>query len=112
MSVRVFILDDHEFVRMGVRVAIEVEPDMVVVGEASTAVDALALIPDVSPDVAVIDLQLSQGDGIEVCRKVTAQYPEVRCVVLSAFPYQRAVLGAQSAGAVGYVLKQQASQEL
>lgn len=111
-GVGVFILDDHEFVRIGVRAAIDVEPDLVVVGEAATADEALALIPEVSPDVAVIDLQLAQGDGIEVCRKVTAQHPEVRCIVLSAFPYRRAVLGAQTAGAAGYILKQRASHEL
>ena len=112
MGVRVFLLDDHEFVRIGVRAVIDAQPDLAVVGEAATAKEALIQIPDILPDVAIIDLQLCESDGIEVCREVTAHHPEVRCLVLSAFSYRRAVLGAVSAGAAGYVLKQCPGHEL
>jgi PAS domain S-box-containing protein len=112
VGVRVFLLDDHEFLRIGLRAVIDAQPDLLVVGEAATADEALALIPVSLPDVAVIDLQLPQGDGIEVCREISIRHPEVRCVVLSAFSYRRAVLGAMSAGAAGYLLKQRASGQL
>ncbi len=111
-GVRVFLLDDHEFLRIGVRAVVDAEPDLVIVGEGATAGAALALIPILRPDVAVIDLQLPDGNGIEVCREVSTRHPEVRCLVLSAFPYRTAVLGAQAAGAMGYLLKQRASAEL
>jgi DNA-binding NarL/FixJ family response regulator len=108
----VFLVDDHELVRLGVRAVVEAEEDLAVVGEAAGATEALARIAATRPDVAVVDLQLGQGDGIAVCRELHARHPEVRCLVLSAFSDQRDVLGALMAGAAGYVLKQRASREL
>lgn len=82
------------------------------VGEAATAEEALARIPGSRPDVAVVDLQLAEGDGVAVCREVRSRHPEVRCLVLSAFSDERDVSGAILAGAAGYVLKQRAGREL
>jgi DNA-binding NarL/FixJ family response regulator len=112
VGVRVFLVDDHELVRLGVRAAVEAEEDLTVVGEAAGATEALACIAATRVDVAVVDLQLGQGDGIALCRELHGHHPEVRCLVLSAFSDQRDVLGALMAGAAGYVLKQRASREL
>jgi DNA-binding NarL/FixJ family response regulator len=112
VAVRIFLLDDHELVRLGLRAALEVEDDLTVVGEASTADEALARIPLARPDVAVVDLHLGQGDGIEVCRELRDRHPEIRCLVLTAYSDERDVLGAVMAGAAGYVLKQRGRQDL
>jgi DNA-binding NarL/FixJ family response regulator len=112
VGLRVFLLDDHEFIRIGVRAVIDAEDDLEVVGEAATAEEALARIGAVRPDVAVVDLQLGGSDGTAVCREVRARHPEIRCLVLTAFSDQRNVLDAVMAGAAGYVLKQRASREL
>lgn len=107
-----FLVDDHELVRLGVRAVVDAEEDLAVVGEAASADEALARIPATRPHVAVVDLQLGQGDGIAVCRELGTTHPEIRCLILSAFSDQRDVLGALMAGAAGYVLKQRASREL
>jgi two-component system response regulator DevR len=112
VATRVFLLDDHELVRVGLRTLIDAEEDLSVVGEAATADEALARIPAARPDVTVVDLQLAEGEGIEVCREVRSRYPEVRCLVLSAFSDERDVSRAIMAGAAGYVLKQRASRDL
>jgi DNA-binding NarL/FixJ family response regulator len=112
VGVRVFLLDDHELVRVGLRTLIEAEEDLTVVGEAASAGDALVRIAAVRPDVAVIDLHLADGNGIEVCREVHSRHPDVRCLVLSAYSDERDVSAAIMAGAAGYVLKQRASQDL
>jgi two-component system, NarL family, response regulator DevR len=112
VAVRVFLLDDHEVVRLGIRAILEAEDDVTVVGEASTADEALARIPPTRPDVAVVDLHLGQGDGIEVCRELRNSHPEVRCLVLTAYSDERDVLAAVMAGAAGYVLKQRSSTDL
>ena len=112
MGVRVFLVDDHELVRIGLRTLIEAEEDLTVVGEAAGAEEAVARIAALRPDVAVVDLHLSDGDGIEVCRQVHSRHPEVRCLVLSAYSDERDVSAAILAGATGYVLKQQAGREL
>jgi len=85
MTVRVFLLDDHEVVRRGVRELLEVEDDLEVVGEAGTAEEALARIPSASPDVAIIDMRLPDGNGVEVCREVRSRNPEIQCVMLTSF---------------------------
>jgi two-component system response regulator DevR len=103
---RVFLLDDHEVVRRGVRELIEVEDDLEVVGEASTAAEALTRIPLTHPDVAILDVRLPDGDGIEVCREVRSEAPDVACLMLTSFADDEALLGAVIAGASGYVLKQ------
>jgi DNA-binding NarL/FixJ family response regulator len=112
VAVRVFLVDDHELVRLGVRAALEAEDDLTVVGEASTADEALARIPPARPDVAVVDLHLGQGDGIEVCRELRDRHPEIRCLVLTAYSDERDVLAAVMAGAAGYVLKERSGQDL
>ena len=102
----VFLLDDHEIVRRGVRDLLEAEPDIKVVGEAGTASSALARIPALRPDVAVLDMRLPDGDGVEVCREVRSRMPEVACLILTSFGDDEALFNAVMAGAAGYVLKQ------
>ncbi|MFI0828004.1 response regulator [Streptomyces roseolus] len=105
-SVRVFLVDDHEVVRRGLRDLIDDEPDMRVVGEASTADQALARVPALRPDVAVLDVRLPDGDGIAVCRELRSRMPELACLMLTSFDDEDALLDAIMAGAAGYVLKQ------
>ncbi|WMX48460.1 response regulator transcription factor [Streptomyces roseicoloratus] len=103
---RVFLVDDHEVVRRGLRDLIDDEPDMDVVGEASTADQALARGPALRPDVAVLDVRLPDGDGISVCRELRSRMPELACLMLTSFDDEDALLDAIMAGAAGYVLKQ------
>jgi DNA-binding NarL/FixJ family response regulator len=103
---RVFLLDDHEVVRRGLRDLLEAEDDLVIAGEAGTAAEALARIPPTRPDVAVLDVRLPDGNGVEVCRDVRSRHPEVHCVMLTSFADDEALLQAIMAGASGYLLKQ------
>jgi DNA-binding NarL/FixJ family response regulator len=103
---RVFLLDDHEIVRRGLRELLEGEEDLVVAGEAGTAEEALSRIPATRPDVAVLDVRLPDGDGVEVCREVRSRHPEVNCLILTSFADDEALFSAILAGASGYVLKQ------
>jgi len=109
---RVFLLDDHEVVRRGVRELLEAEDDLTVVGEAGTAEEAVGRIPATSPNVAVLDVRLPDGDGIEVCREVRSHHPEIACIMLTSFADDEAVYAAIMAGAAGYVLKQVRGTEL
>jgi DNA-binding NarL/FixJ family response regulator len=102
----VFVLDDHEIVRRGVRGLLDAEPDIQVIGEAGTASSALARIPALRPDVAVLDVRLPDGDGVSVCREVRSRMPQVACLMLTAFSDEEALFEAIMAGAAGYVLKQ------
>ncbi len=104
--VRVFLLDDHEVVRRGVAELLDSEPDLEVVGEASTAAEALSRVPAVRPDVAVLDVRLPDGDGVTVCRELRSRLPELRCLMLTSFADDEALFDAIMAGASGYVLKQ------
>ena len=104
--IEVFLLDDHEIVRRGVRDLIDGQTDLRVVGEAATVEEALRRIPVCNPDVAVLDVQLADGSGIEVCRDVRAAHPEIACVMLTSFADDEALLDSVVAGAAGYVLKQ------
>jgi DNA-binding NarL/FixJ family response regulator len=104
--IRVFLLDDHEVVRRGVRELLESEPDIEVVGEAGTAASALSRIPALVPDVAVLDVRLPDGDGISVCRDIRSSLPQVACLMLTSFGDDEALFNAIMAGAAGYVLKQ------
>ena len=106
MTVRVFLLDDHEVVRRGVRELLESEDDLEVVGEAGTAEEALRRIPATHPDVAVLDVRLPDGDGVEVCREIRSAHPETACLMLTSFADDEALFSAIMAGASGYVLKQ------
>ena len=106
MAIRVFLLDDHEVVRRGLRDLLEAEDDFVVVGEAGTAEEAYGRIPATTPDVAVLDVRLPDGDGIEVCRDIRSRHPEIQCLILTSFADDEALLSAIMAGAAGYLLKQ------
>jgi DNA-binding NarL/FixJ family response regulator len=104
--IKVFLLDDHEIVRRGVRELLEAESDITVIGEAGTAESALARIPALRPDVAVLDVRLPDGDGVSVCREIRSQLPQVACLMLTSFGDDEALFDAIMAGAAGYVLKQ------
>ncbi len=103
---RVFLLDDHEVVRVGVRRLLEADGDLEVVGEAATAAEAVGAVAACRPDVAVLDMRLPDGDGISVCREIRSAHPEVACVILTSFADDEALAQAVLAGAAGYVLKQ------
>jgi two-component system, NarL family, response regulator DevR len=105
-TVRVFLLDDHEIVRRGVRELLDAEDDLEVVGEAGTAEQALARIPPTRPHVAILDVRLPDGNGVEVCREVRSRHPDVACIMLTSFSDDEALLQAIVAGASGYLLKQ------
>jgi two-component system, NarL family, response regulator DevR len=102
----VYLVDDHEVVRRGVRELLESEDDMVVVGEAGTQEQALREIPRVHPDVVLLDVRLPDGDGIEICREIRSSSPDIACLMLTSFADDEAFLSAVIAGASGYVLKQ------
>jgi two-component system response regulator DevR len=104
--IRVFLLDDHELVRRGIRDLLEQEPDMQVVGEADTAQDAKARIPALRPDVAILDARLPDGNGIDVCRDIRSVDPSIRALILTSYDDDEALFAAIMAGAAGYLLKQ------
>jgi len=106
MAIDVFLLDDHEVVRTGLRAMFEATDDIAVVGEASTAEEALLRIPLILPDVAVLDVRLPDGSGVEVCREIRSRWPEIVCVMLTSYNDDEALYAAILAGAAGYVLKQ------
>ncbi|MGH9150923.1 MAG: response regulator [Acidimicrobiales bacterium] len=112
MPTRVFLLDDHEVVRRGLRELLEAEDDLEVVGEAGTAEEALGRIPATSPAVAVLDVRLPDGDGVEVCRDIRSRHPEINCLMLTSFADDEALFSAIMAGAAGYVLKQVKGSDL
>ncbi|MDO7882780.1 response regulator [Salinibacterium soli] len=102
---RVFLVDDHEIVRNGVAALINAERDLEVVGEAGTLKQALPRIAAVSPDVAVLDVRLPDGSGIDLCREIRSSHPDVACLILTAYDDDEASRTAVLAGAAGYVLK-------
>jgi DNA-binding NarL/FixJ family response regulator len=104
--IRVFLLDDHEVVRRGLRELLESEDDIQVVGEAGTAEEAVTRIPPTRPHVAVLDVRLPDGNGVEVCREIRSRHPEIQCLILTSFADDEALFQAIMAGAAGYVLKQ------
>jgi len=106
VTLRVFLLDDHEVVRRGLRDLLEAEDDLEVVGEAGTAEEAYGRIPATRPDVAILDVRLPDGDGVEVCREIRSKHPEIACLMLTSFAEDEALFSAIMAGAAGYVLKQ------
>jgi DNA-binding NarL/FixJ family response regulator len=110
--IRVFLLDDHEVVRRGLRDLLEVEGEFEVVGEAATAAEALARVPAVRPQVAVLDVRLPDGDGVSVCRELRSQMPELACLMLTSFSDDEALFDAIMAGASGYLLKQVGGTDL
>ncbi|QJS99706.1 response regulator transcription factor [Streptomyces asoensis] len=104
--IQVFLLDDHEVVRRGVRDLLNDEPDIDVVGEAGTVEQALVRVPALRPQVAVLDVRLPDGDGVTVCRELRSRMPELACLMLTSFDDEEALLDSIMAGASGYVLKQ------
>ncbi|HWH00298.1 MAG TPA: response regulator transcription factor [Pilimelia sp.] len=104
--IRVFLLDDHEVVRRGLRDLLDREDDIEVVGESGSAVEATARIPALRPNVAVLDARLPDGNGIDVCRDVRSVDPTIQALVLTSFEDDEALFAAIMAGAAGYVLKQ------
>ena len=110
--IRVFLLDDHEVVRRGLRDLLEIEGEFEVVGEASTAAEALARVPAVKPRVAVLDVRLPDGNGVTVCRELRSRMPELACLMLTSFSDDEALFDAILAGASGYLLKQVGGTDL
>nr|WP_202534963.1 MULTISPECIES: response regulator transcription factor [unclassified Streptomyces] len=106
------MLDDHEVVRRGVHELLSMEEDIEVVGEAGTAADALVRIPAVRPDVAVLDVRLPDGSGVEVCREIRSQDESIHCLMLTSYADDEALFDAIMAGASGYVLKAIRGNEL
>jgi DNA-binding NarL/FixJ family response regulator len=105
-DVRVFLLDDHEIVRRGIREMLEDTGEIEVVGEASTVAEALRRIPAAAPNVAVLDARLEDGSGIDVCREIRSAHPEIGCLILTSYDDDDALFSAIMAGAAGYLLKQ------
>ncbi len=112
MSLGVFLLDDHEVVRRGLRALLDSSDDIRVVGEAGTAEEALGRIPPTKPHVAILDVRLPDGTGIEVCREVRSSHPEIACLMLTSYADDEALMASVMAGAAGYVLKQVGSVDL
>lgn len=106
VAVRVFLLDDHEVVRRGVKDLLEQSGEIEVVGEAGTAEEGLARIPPTRPDVAIIDMRLPDGNGVEVCREIRSRDASIHCLILTSFSDDEALFDAIMAGAAGYLLKQ------
>ena len=110
--ITVFLLDDHELVRRGVRELLESEADIVVIGEASTQSQAVGRVHALDPDVAVLDVRLEDGNGIEACREIRSLHPRTACLILTSFADDEALFQTILAGAAGYVLKSIRSSDL
>jgi two-component system, NarL family, response regulator DevR len=112
VTIRVFLLDDHELVRTGLQTLLEGEDDMDVVGQAGTAEAGLAEITELQPDVAILDVRLPDGNGIEVCREIQSRFPDIQCLILTSYPDEEAHFAAIMAGAAGYILKEIGGRDL
>jgi two-component system response regulator DevR len=112
MTIRIFVLDDHELVRTGLQTLLECEEDMEVVGQAATAQLGLEEIATLQPDVAILDVRLPDGSGIEVCREIRSAYPQIACLMLTSYADDEALFSAIMAGAAGYVLKEIGGSDL
>ncbi|WP_278255333.1 response regulator transcription factor [Nocardioides convexus] len=110
--IRVYLLDDHEMIRRGIRDLLESEGDIVVVGESDSAAEAARRIPALRPDVAILDGRLPDGSGIDVCRDVRSQDPSIKALILTSYDDDDALFSAIMAGAAGYVLKQVRGHDL
>src|SRR6266480_92451 len=110
--IRVCLVDDHALIRQALRDRFAREPDIEVVGEAATAQSALALVGSVQPDVAVLDVQLPDGDGVTICREIRSAVPETACLMLTGYSGDEALVGAIMAGAAGYVSKENLADTL
>lgn len=112
MPIRIFLLDDHELVREGLKAVLNREDDIEVVGEAGTAIDGLRRIAATRPDVALVDLMLPDGDGLDVCRGIKAKIPGVSCLILTSYSNDDVLLSAIRADAAGFLLKRTAGADL
>jgi two-component system, NarL family, response regulator DevR len=110
--IRVFLMDDHEIVRRGVADVLETDPGVTVIGEAKNAAEALARVPALRPDVAVLDVRVPDGDGVSVCRDLRSKMPELKVIMLTSYSDDEALFEAIMAGASGYLLKQILGQDL
>jgi two-component system response regulator DevR len=108
----VFLLDDHEIVRRGLRQVLTAEPDIVVVGDDGEATSGLSRILDLRPDVAVLDVRLPDGDGVSLCREIRSRLLGTACLMLTSFADDKAMVGSIIAGAAGYVLKTSGAADL
>jgi two-component system response regulator DevR len=111
-KIRVLLVDDHSIVRLGLTTLLSDQPDLQVVGEASTALEAVMGVSRLDPDVVLMDIRLPGEGGIEATRQITRQYPRTKVVMLTSFADEELILRAISAGAIGYVLKQVGNEEL
>ena len=105
MTTRVFVVDDHELVRRGLIELIDSEDDLTVVGQAGDVQEALTTLGTLTTDVAVLDVRLPDGSGIELCHEIRSLYPDIKVLMLTSFLDDEAVLGAVLGGASGYVIK-------
>jgi DNA-binding NarL/FixJ family response regulator len=112
MSIRIYVLDDHELVRTGLQTLLECEEDMEVVGQAATAQQGLEEICSLLPNVAILDVRLPDGSGIEVCREIRSRCPDIACLMLTSYADDEALFSAIMAGAAGYVLKEVGGSDL
>jgi len=111
-QIRLFLLEDHEIVRRGLRDLFESEPDFEVVGESESTAGSVSMLGVLQPDVAILDVRLLDGNGIEVCRRVRSTYPDIRALMLTSYDDDEALFAAIMAGASGYLLKQVRGAEL
>ena len=112
VTIRIFLVDDHEIVRRGLADLIEDEADLEVVGEASSVAEALARVPKSGADVAVLDVRMPDGNGVELCRELRSQLPDLNCLMLTSYADDEALFDAIMAGASGFVLKQVLGNDL
>jgi len=110
--IRVCLVDDHALIRQALKDRFAREPDIEVVGEAATAQSALALVVSIQPDVALLDVQLPDGDGVTICREIRSAVPETACLMLTGYSGDEALIGAIMAGAAGYVSKENIADQL
>jgi two-component system, NarL family, response regulator DevR len=112
VGTRIFLVDDHEVIRQGIVALLQAEDGLEVVGEASTASEALVRVTSTVPDVAILDVRLPDGNGVELCRDLRSRFPELRCLMLTSFADHEALVDAIMAGAAGFVLKEVVGSEL
>jgi two-component system response regulator DevR len=112
VTIRIFLVDDHEIVRRGIRDLFEDHPDLRIVGEAASVAEATTRIPVSDADVAVLDVRMPDGNGVELCRDLRSQLPDLRCLILTSYSDDEALLNAIMAGASGFVLKEVLGDDL